>query len=585
VSLHPIIWTPAALETPSLLLAQAAPLVSFWKPLVLMVPFVAWAWFVSTVLDKHAGRFYLERTAWNLVHLGLGLAALAAALLLPLEGPAAFWIALGIVVALLGVDVLAFALITNRDDRVPEAHKLRIDLSKIKEARVARAEAKRAGTARLEVRNADGSLLQVPDRESPEFALRLSAEQLVIEALEARAAQVFLKPAKENVYAVIHLVDGVAQPPKSMPAAEALRIINFWKAAAGLDVEDRRRRLTGDTKLTHEGSEHKLRVTSSGGQGGLQMSLKFDPAESVRVKDDEMGLLGQQREELQSIVSDPSGVVLLAAPPSGGRTTTLYAMLRRHDAYTQIVQTIETDPQDLIEGVRQNKFDPHSEGPDYATLVRTILRRDPDVVGIAELPDADTAKNIVHADLERSRVYVSMRAEGAVQAISLWTKYVGDLGEAAESLHGVVAQKLVRRLCLNCRVPYQPGKEMLAKLGLPADKVRQLFKKGGQVLVKNKPEVCPACQGIGYVGQIGIFEVYHLGDAERQAIKSGDIAGLRAELRKRQLPTMQQAALRHAVDGLTSIEEILRVSGDGGGTSGKKTASKKSGSAAQASPA
>jgi type II secretory ATPase GspE/PulE/Tfp pilus assembly ATPase PilB-like protein len=104
---------------------------------------------------------------------------------------------------------------------------------------------------------------------------------------------------------------------------------------------------------------------------------------------------------------------------------------------------------------------------------------------------------------------------------------------------------------------------MLKKLGLPADKIKQLFKKGGQVLIKgNRPEICPVCKGVGYVGQEGIFEVFRIGDAERALVKAGNFAGLRAELRKRNLPTIQQAALRKAVEGTTSVEEILRVTAD-----------------------
>jgi type II secretory ATPase GspE/PulE/Tfp pilus assembly ATPase PilB-like protein len=141
----------------------------------------------------------------------------------------------------------------------------------------------------------------------------------------------------------------------------------------------------------------------------------------------------------------------------------------------------------------------------------------------------------------------------------MWCKAVGDLPTAAAPLHGVIAGRLVRRLCQNCRVGYQPSADMLKKLGLPADKVPQLFKKGGQVLIKNKPETCPVCAGIGYIGQEGVFEAYLLGKTERELIKSGNLAALRAEFRKGGAPTIQQAALLKAVEGLTSIEEIMRV--------------------------
>jgi type II secretory ATPase GspE/PulE/Tfp pilus assembly ATPase PilB-like protein len=152
-----------------------------------------------------------------------------------------------------------------------------------------------------------------------------------------------------------------------------------------------------------------------------------------------------------------------------------------------------------------------------------------------------------------------MRTDGALNTIATFVKAVGDPELAGSALRGVVAEKLMRKLCENCKVPYQPSAEMLAKLGLPAEKVQKLFKKGGQVLIKNKEEVCPVCAGTGYQGQVGVFEVYALGEEEQRAIRSADMNALRAALRKKNLPTLQQAALMKAVGGITSVEEVTRV--------------------------
>jgi len=213
--------------------------------------------------------------------------------------------------------------------------------------------------------------------------------------------------------------------------------------------------------------------------------------------------------------------------------------------------------------MRQNKWDPQAEGPDFSTLTRSILRRDPDIVALAELPDQATAKEIVRADHSRTRCYLSLRADNALQAVAAWLKLVGEPGPAADCVRGVISHRLIRKLCTNCRVPYAPTPDMLKKLGLPADKVKQLFKKGGQVIIKKDPETCPVCQGLGYVGLDGLFEVYAIGAAERELIKAGNLNGLRAELRKKQLPTIAQVALRKAVDGTTSVEEVGRVTAEG----------------------
>jgi type II secretory ATPase GspE/PulE/Tfp pilus assembly ATPase PilB-like protein len=250
---------------------------------------------------------------------------------------------------------------------------------------------------------------------------------------------------------------------------------------------------------------------------------------------------------------------LLGAGPDQGRTTTMYSVVQMHDAYTSNVQTIEMDPQWAIDGVRANKFDAEKEGAEYSTTVRSVLRRDPQVVFVAEIPDQATAKEIAKADLSRARVFVSTRADNAVAAVEGWVKAVGDPKMASTNLRGVLAQRLLRKLCSNCKVGYPATPDMLKKMGVSGDKAVTLFKKGGQVLIKNKPEVCPVCQGGGYIGQEAVFEVYQIGDEERAHVEASNMAGLRASLKKRQLPTIQQAAIRKAVDGITSVEEVTRI--------------------------
>lgn len=549
-----------------LLAAGPATLVSWWKPVVLLLPLVGWAWVVSRVLDKHAARFYLPQKRWNLAHLIVGFAALALAFLMPVPGAGGFWAGLGAMIVILAADIGAYWFAQSRDERVPDTHKLRFNMfQELAAKRAEKAMAKKAGKSELLIKGPDKGIVMPPGPEVPEFQTRMLAEQMFMRGLDNRAAQIDLGPTgKDSTYGTVLLVDGVKQAGEQMPAAEAVKVIDFWKGAAKLDLTDRRRRLSGDISVERGTDRKKVRVMSSGTQGGMRLTLLLDPEEAVRRKPDALGLLEPQMAELKSVIDEGQGVVLLAAPPDGGRTTTMYTVVRMHDAYTSNVQTIETDLQDAPEGVRQNKWDAQAEGPDFSTLVRSILRRDPDVVALAELPDQATAREVAKADQDRTRTYVSLRADGALPAIQTWMKTIGDAELGAKCVHGVVAQKLVRKLCINCRMPYQPTADQLKKLGLPADKVKQLFKKGGQVLVKNKPEVCNVCQGTGYTGQEGVFEVYAIGPAEREMIKEGNWNGLRTELRKKQLPGLLQAALKKAVDGITSLEEIGRIGGEGG---------------------
>ncbi len=563
--------------------AGAMTLVSPWKPVLLLIPFIPWAWFISKVMDKHAARFFLPRENWNLIHLCVGLVAFLVGFLMPVEGEGGIWAGFGAMILLLGADIGIFVMLHNKDERVPAEHRITMDLSKFSEAREAKKAAKLQGKVSLVLKAPDKSVLAPPAVETPEYELRVAAEQLYIKAMQSRASQIDFAPlanAKDGSYGVTVLVDGVRQNLEQMAGASAQKMMDFWKAAAKLDVNERRKKQVADVTVEQEMDKKKLRLTSIGAQGGMRMTILVDPEGSVRRKTKELGMLEPQVEELNKIVADGAGVVILAAPADAGRTTTFYSVVKMHDAYTTNVQTVEIDLQDSLEGARQNIWDPQAEGPEFATLVRSILRRDPQVLAVAELPDANTAKEIAKADHERTRIYVSVRADGAMQGLAQWIKAVGDYESAGKPLHGAIGQKLVRKLCNNCKVGYTPTPEMVKKLGLPPDRVKQLFKKGGQVLIKNKPELCPVCGGGGYLGQEGIFEVYFFTNEDRALLRAGDLKGLQTELRKRNLPTMQVAALRKAVDGITSVEEIMRVTAEGSAPAPTKPAEPKPAAAA-----
>lgn len=558
--------------------AGAMTLVSPWKPVLLLLPFIPWAWFISKVMDKHAARFFLPRENWNLVHLCVGLVAFLVAVLIPVEGEGGIWAGFGAMIFLLGADIAIFVMLHNKDERVPAEHRITMDMSKFTEAREAKAAAKLQGKVSLVLKGPDKSTLAPPTAETPEYEIRVAAEQVYLKAMQSRASQIDFAPvpnAKDGSYGVTALVDGVRQSLEQIPAANAQKMMDLWKTAAKLDINERRKKQVADVTVEQELDKKKLRLTSIGAQGGMRLTILVDPEGSVRRKVKELGLLEPQMEELKKIVEDGSGVVVLTAPADAGRTTTFYSVVKMHDAYTTNVQTIEVDQQDSLEGAKQNIWDPQAEGPEFSTLVRSILRRDPQVLGVAELPDVNTAKEIAKADHERTRIYVSLRADNTMQGLAQWIKAVGDYESAGKPLHGAVGQKLVRKLCNNCKVGYSPTPEMVKKLGLPADRVKQLFKKGGQVLIKNKPELCPVCGGGGYIGQEGIYEVYFFTNEDRALLRAGDLKGLQTELRKRNLPTMQVAALRKAVDGITSVEEIMRVTAEGqagasgGGGAGK----------------
>lgn len=540
-----------------LLSAQGLILMSWWAPMVVALVFAGWAWVVSSVYDKDAARFYLPRRRWNLIHLTAGGGALAVIAVAPL--PHSLSIPVGVV--LLAADLAAYFLVRNADDRVPAEQKWTLDIERIKQQLQARKKKQIAAGVAMVFKGPAGEL-PPPPKNTAEHEVRVEAEALLQRLADQRGTQLEIGPLKDGTYGVMAVVDGVRQPLTTAPlaAARAVAIINLYKAAAGLDLQDRRRRLQGDFRLgpANTGPVTTARVTTMGSAAGMQLTLVLDPEGQVSRTLETLGLHPNQRADLQKILDERKGVVLVAAPPHSGRTTTLYTLIRAHDAYTSNVQTVELEPQMTIEGVRQNRFDPKVDGAEYSTTVRSILRRDPDVVGIAEMPDDDTAKQVAAADHDRTRTYLALPADGTYTAIQAYARAVGDQNTAARSLHGVVAERLVRKLCENCRVAFQPTQDVLKKLGLPPE-TKQLFRKGGQVLIKDKPVTCPVCGGSGFFGQVGVFEVHPIGPEERQLIAQNDMTGLKAMFRQKKQQSLQQSALMHAIAGATSVEEVIRI--------------------------
>lgn len=557
---------------PSVMLADASAFVlaSWWKAIIFVAMFAGWGWFVSTVADKHAARFYLPREKWNVVYMVTALIAVAVIVVNPLEGIVAFLVALPVVALLLIVPPFMYVQTANKDERVPEEHRLTMNVASWMEARKTAKEAKKATRLQLAIVKPDGVTMEVPEDGSAEMIVRSAAEKLYIDGVAGRAHKIELLPAGEKGYVVAHTVDGLrAVVGEPLAPQDAMRVIAFWQTASGLEAGERRRQV-GEPDVSQGGERHHLRVISSGGQQGLKLTIVVDPAKSVRRKGENLGLLPQQHELLQKLVDDGTGVVLLAAPKGMGRTTMLYSVLKMHDAYTSNIQTIELEQQDTLEGIRQNIWSPTGGGPDHATLLRSILRRDPSVVGVAEVVDEATAQEAAKGDLDHTRVYLSVPAEGALQAVDMFRRAMHDNTMAAGALRGVVAGKLVRALAQSSREAYVPSPDMLKKLNLSPDKVKTLYRHRTHVEVNKKLVPCPESGGTGFVGQLGVFELYNVGADEKAAIEQGDMNALATAFRKQGVPSIQQAALVRAVEGATSVDEVIRVTV---GASKSKTAS------------
>jgi type II secretory ATPase GspE/PulE/Tfp pilus assembly ATPase PilB-like protein len=254
------------------------------------------------------------------------------------------------------------------------------------------------------------------------------------------------------------------------------------------------------------------------------------------------------------------GIILLCAPSGFGLTTMAYAMLSRHDAFTSSVKTLERSVDLRLDGVDQLQFEAGGQS-DFATTLRSIIRRGPDVVFASDVNDPGTAKVISDSAGNQVLTYVGLPVDGVQLALAQWIKAVGSAGDAARGLKAVVAQRLLRVPCPACKIMGPCSADHAKRLGLPAGKTIEFARARGKVLAKNgREEACEVCRGSGYFGLTGIHEVMPLDDEARKLLSKGDIAGAYQHARRNlRMMLMQEAALLAVRDGRTTIEDMARA--------------------------
>jgi general secretion pathway protein E len=469
-----------------------------------------------------------------------------------------FWIGWPVGLLILAGPILAYWKVRNSN--VPEENRFYLTGASLAEAMAARRQSRASRSAVVEFSDRTGKPQPVPVKEDPLYPVHLLAEDLLGPAVSARASKLEMAVGAKGGVAY-QTVDGIRYKREPIPPEAGMRLVDYLKRFAGLEVEDRRRRQTGDFMMRGPTGEVTVTLTTAGSSNGQSAKIEFNRAQTHIKPFDALGLLPQQLEALR-VFEQPHerhGVILLGAPAGHGLATTAYSFIARHDAYTSNIKTLERDIELLLDGVDQTKFDPNNPAVDYATNLQSILRRDPDIVLITDAKDSETAVVAADPGLKGPLIYVPQALPAIADQLRDWLGRVGDPKQATKGLRAVVNQRLLRTLCPSCRQAFQPTVEQLKKLNLPANKIQQLYRASGKVQVKNKIENCPICGGTGYLGQTAAFEVMIIDDEVRKLLSSGDLKGARAHARRNKMIYLQEAAMRKAVDGMTSIEEVIRV--------------------------
>ena len=368
--------------------------------------------------------------------------------------------------------------------------------------------------------------------------------QIIANAIDQRASDIHVEPF-ENELRIRYRIDGQLAEQAPVPRRAAAAIVSRLKLMAGLDIAERRLPQDGRIKLPVRGKDIDFRVAASPTLHGESIALRILDRSGISLDFAALGLASGPLAILNRLLDRPNGIILVTGPTGSGKTTTLYAALERLNLPTRKIITVEDPVEYQIHGINQIQVKPDI-GLDFANVLRSTLRHDPDIIMIGEIRDLETARIAVQAALTGHLVLSTTHTNSAAATVTR----LMDLGVAdfliAASLNAVIAQRLVRVLCPHCRKPQALTEAVASEAGLSA------IAPGPHTVFL--PRGCPACLGTGYRGRTGLFEVLEIDEPMRTRLLGH--RGQPEEGRQ----TLLADGLRKVLDGVTSLEEVLAVS-------------------------
>ena len=381
----------------------------------------------------------------------------------------------------------------------------------------------------------------------------VAAKELIYDGILRRSTDIHLEP-QEDEMAVRVRVDGTMQQGEPFDRGTGEGIVNIFKVLAAMDITEKRRPQDGSFRAETDGRFIDFRIATQGTRFGEKMSLRLLDQANAVADLSKLGMRRGLRERYEQIVNEPHGMVLCSGPTGAGKSTSLYAGLNAIDRYERNVITIENPIEYQIEGVNQIEINPKG-GQTFATSLRSVLRQDPDVVMVGEIRDKETAEIACQAANTGHMVFSTVHANDSITALYRLLELGVEPFMISNSLTAIVGQRLVRRLCPDCKEAYQPKPELVKKAGLPVERIENFYRPP-----RSEGRTCPRCGGAGYLGRIGVYELLEINERIRDLIRDKAAAGqVRAEARKNGMLNMREEGLRLVVKGVTSIEELLRV--------------------------
>lgn len=536
---------------PDILLAavEYGPYVSIIKFAVFLAMFFLWLPLLAWVYDD-AKSLDTNEGMWTGVVLGAGAFALLAWTVIPV-------FLVGLLAYLILVGGASLAYVKHRNARVMDFDRV-LTVDHIKGLFVSK-EKKMGDLQSFIFTTANKNQVPVPEPRTPDFFGYKIAYELLSDAIWRRASTIAFSPGPQE-YQVTYSVDGAAVKQPSLARDQVGYLIRFLKSLADLDVKEKRKPQRGKFRTSTKENNHEWELTTAGSTAGEQVRIKNATQEQM-LKVPDIGLAPDQLEQVNAFREAGQGLFIVTGPKKSGVTSTFYALLRNHDAFMNSINSLERQPSATLPNITQHTHSPAEAGQTYGQKLQYIVRMGPDVLGVADCEDRETAKIACAAAKDGKIVYVALEAASVTQALAKWIKLVGDKNLVGDVMLGVSNQRMVRKLCAECKQAYAPNQELLRKFNLSAEKTKVLYREGKVQYDKHgKPITCDHCQGTGFIGRTGVFEMVVMNDQLRDIFKqTKSLPEIATQFRRAKMLYLQEQALRKVISGETSINEMIRV--------------------------
>ncbi|MGE5093859.1 MAG: GspE/PulE family protein [Betaproteobacteria bacterium] len=382
---------------------------------------------------------------------------------------------------------------------------------------------------------------------------------ILAQAIDEDASDVHIEP-EESSFEVRYRIDGVLHTRMTQPASRFDAVATRIKLISGMDIAERRLPQDGRITIRAAGADMDVRVSALPGVHGESLVMRLLPKERAYLSLEWLGMEADHLAQFARWALEPHGIILVTGPTGSGKSTTLYAALDAANDHTKKIVTVEDPVEYKLRGITQVQA--HGEiGYDFARALRAILRQDPDVIMIGEIRDLETAEIAVQSSLTGHLVLSTLHTNDALSAFTRLLDMGVEPFLVASAVRAVQAQRLVRRLCEACARPAQPPAAV-------ADAVRELRAKYPSVLRGEPawriPAGCPECRQSGYRGRMGIYEMVEVTPEIQDAIMRRATSTEMIDLARRAgYRNLREDGLIKAARGLTSVEEVLRVTGAG----------------------